>query len=358
MISLTSQPSPLDSIWSSLELVRSQSAVPAVWQRHLGEHFEAFKRAFLLPRSEPARYFPCAKCGCAHEIHEGRGSGVEREPGGLAGGLRHSTPDARPSVVAVCSCEPWNCPDLTLTPADIQILELSWAKLARALCHTLALNARLTELRIHNTIQVGSWSADAVPVIFTIQSDRPAFRAVLCELITRLRGRFILLTPTNDHLDATSRELLAKSDSALFALSNHVLLTPEATLRLRNTSPGELFARFTPQPKESDEGAARRAFELVRQLEATSKMKPPSALTVFRLYCMEELTTTQIARTCRCGKTTVIHRLNLIRDKTGVDPESLRRLSDHFNRMEDDLTDSRAQHIHRKKLIYDEEEEG
>ena len=196
-----------------------------------------------------------------------------------------------------------------------------------------------------------------MPVILTIQSDRQNFRSVICELITRLREKFVLLTPTSDNLDATSNELLANAASSVFALANHLLLTPEASLSLLNTSPGELFANFTSQPKECDEDSARRAFELVRQLEVSSKMKPPSTLTVFRLYCIEELTTREIAETCRCSNATVIHRLGLIRDKTGVDPEKLRRLSDHFSRMEDDLADSRAQHIHRKKLIYDQGEE-
>src|SRR2546423_15176592 len=63
-----SQPPSLNSFWASLELIRSQSAVPAVWRRSLGDHFEGFKRAFLLSAAEPAKYFPCEKCGCAHEV--------------------------------------------------------------------------------------------------------------------------------------------------------------------------------------------------------------------------------------------------------------------------------------------------
>src|SRR6266853_985230 len=101
--------------------------------------------------------------------------------------------------------------------------------------------------------------------------------------------------------------------------------------RHHNNGPSNyLSSPNLPQPRESDETAARRAFDLVQQLDAKSRMKPPSVLTVFRLYCIEELTTNQIAHACRCGKTTVVHRLNLIREKTGADPESLRRLSPHL----------------------------
>src|SRR5712692_10057277 len=84
--------------WAGLERIRGLSAVPAVWRRHLGEEFEGFKRAFLLPRAEAAKSFPCERCGCAHEIHEGRVLGVEGR--------------GESDVIAVCSCEPWNCADL------------------------------------------------------------------------------------------------------------------------------------------------------------------------------------------------------------------------------------------------------
>src|ERR1041385_5994236 len=54
--------------WRALEQIRGLSAVPAIWQRHLGDHVDCFRRAFLLARPEPAKHFPCEKCGCAHEV--------------------------------------------------------------------------------------------------------------------------------------------------------------------------------------------------------------------------------------------------------------------------------------------------
>ena len=56
-----------------------------------------------------------------------------------------------------------------------------------------------------NTCQIGSWSADAVPVLLTLQTDRHVFRNVLAELALRLKTRFILFAPTADHLDAVAR---------------------------------------------------------------------------------------------------------------------------------------------------------
>ena len=54
--------------------------------------------------------------------------------------------------------------------------------------------------------------------------------------------------------------------------------------------PGELFARFTPEPKfEPGEDVARQAFALVEQLDSDIASKPPTPMSVFRLYCMEGL---------------------------------------------------------------------
>src|SRR5438093_168541 len=59
---------PSSNCWRTLEFIRGLSAVPAIWRRYLSEDYEAFKRAFLLPRPEPARHFPCSECGCSHQI--------------------------------------------------------------------------------------------------------------------------------------------------------------------------------------------------------------------------------------------------------------------------------------------------
>ena len=50
--------------------------------------------------------------------------------------------------------------------------------------------------------------------------------------------------------------------------------------------------------------------------------------------------------------------LLLIRAKTGVDPEDFRRLSSHLEKIEEDLSDSRAERVHRKSAIYGEEDEA
>jgi hypothetical protein len=319
--------------WRVLEMIRGQTGVAAEWRKHLGSDFAAFSGALLQGRPEPVRSYPCpVECGCAHQV-------VQHGDG---------------SLVGVCRCDPCGCADLELTAADVVCYELSWPRLGRALCHALGLEALTAEFQMPNTRQIGSWSAEAVPVILTVQSEARRFRQVTAELAARLRQPFILLAPTAAPVDATSKELLANVGAGFFALDNCVQVTPSATLQSLK-SPGELFARFQPEAKdELDPDIARRAFGLLEKLEAESPMRPPTVLTVFRLYCIKELSAAEVARQCRCSKTAVVERLGLIRAKTGVPPEDLRRLSAHLSRMEADISDSRAKHIHRQRLIYDE----
>jgi DNA-directed RNA polymerase specialized sigma24 family protein len=89
------------------------------------------------------------------------------------------------------------------------------------------------------------------------------------------------------------------------------------------------------EPQEEDE--ARRALALIHQLESDSPTGSPSVTSVFRLYCVEELTIEQIAKKCRCSLGTVANRLKLIKAKTGIEPKNLRRVSDHLDRMQADL---------------------
>src|SRR5262249_37191370 len=150
----------------------------------------------------------------------------------------------------------------------------------------------------------------------------------------RLRQRFILLAPTAKNIDAVSHELVASSDAAFFSLDATVTLTAEGALRLANVLPGELFAKFTPQPRESDEDIASRAFALVQQLDSEGTRKSPSVLAVFRLYCIDGLGVTTIARKCGATRVTIRARIKLIEAKTGMNIDQLRNVSAHLEQAE------------------------
>ncbi len=320
--------------WSSLESLPGLNAIPSIWREKLGGQFDLFRAAFLQTRPVPAQSFPCRRCGCAHDV----------------------TIHAPGDIVAVCACDPWNCDDLVLTADDIQILELNWSKLARSLCKAFGLDARPVDIPLHNTRQIGSWSADGVPVILTIQHERRDFQDVVQGLAARRQQKFILLAPTSANFDATSQEILAGSDAGFFALDSHVIFTEQGTLQSAR-APGQLFARFTPEAKEPPhEDVARQAFAIAKALDSEQPMKPPTVFAIFRLYCQEELSAAQIAHKCGCSKATVISRLNLLRQKLGRNPAELRRYSAHFGTIEESLSDPRAKRVYRKGAIYGDEE--
>jgi len=364
------------NVWHALESSRGLTAVAASWRERLGDQFDPFKTAFFQRAHGIPKGMPCPRgCACTHEIvtsDEWRVSSDEGKPAyasspspsgeGRGEGDRdvrqagaHRT-DAPSTIRASCRCDPPTCPDIALTPDDIVLLELSWSKLTRALCHVFALDYKPADLGLLNTRQIGSWSVDAVPVILTIQHERPWFRTVLLELLARLRQRFILLAPTAKNIDAVSHELLASSDAAFFSLDANVSLTTEGALRLTNAHPGELFAKFTPQPRDNDEDVASRAFALVHQLDSQGTRNPPSVLAVFRMYCIDGFSLTTIARKCGTTRPTVRQRLRLVETKTGMDIDQLRKVSAHLEKAEASFADSRASHIHRKNLIYDEDD--
>lgn len=327
---MTSEGCYRTSPWSALESIPGQTAVAALWRERLGDGYDEFKNAFLQPAPDLAHSYPCPNdCGCWHEV------------------IHHGPDD----IAAVCRCDPCRCAPFALTPEEVRLWGFSWSRFSRALCGALELNQRTAELGLHKTCQIGCWSATAVPVLLTLQHDAVQFERIVEALAARLRQPFILLAPTAQHLGAASQELLADVKAGFFGLDSHVRFSANGGLQpIRR--PGELFARFTPEPPEAlEEGAARQAFALVKALDAAQPARKASLYTVFRLYCVEGLTVEQVARQCRCARSLVFLRLRALRQKLGGDPRRLRQYSTHFERIEDSLADSRARRINRAEVV-------
>ena len=142
-------------------------------------------------------------------------------------------------------------------------------------------------------------------------------------------------------------------------------------MRLMNASPQQFAAverilgctrhpagghLFPDAEKESpvSEDVARSAFALLVRLELDAPLKAPSVLTVFRLYCVDGLSAERVARKCRCGKATVMRRLQFIEARTGVKAEQFRAMSGHLQQLDDDLNASGAREIYRRGLANEE----
>jgi hypothetical protein len=336
------QTSPLStSFWLALETVPGGTALPTTWKHHLGQDFDLFKSLFLKPRpDEPAGAVPCPwKCGCFHK--------VVRAGNGTLHGL--------------CQCALRNCGTYTVLPDEIIPLDLDRPRLAHHLCRAFHLHPKTVKLGLFNTFQIGSWSADAIPVVLTLSASRPEFLNTLAVLIARFGQPFILLGPTNRHLDQTGKELLASTGAAFFALQDNLALPPSCSaldsglrtvdcgLRtedcgLRTLDSGLFSSVVALAPTPSDEDLARRTFLALQEHDQSRRRRPPSLYTIFQLYCLKELTIPQIARKCRCSIGTVANRLKLLRAKTGVSADQLRRVSPHFTQFQDDLRQAQRNH--------------
>jgi hypothetical protein len=327
----------MSNLWQCLESLAGGNHVAAEWAKLSGEQFPPLRAAFLRDTQDRARFIPCPLgCGCEHEI-------VPRAGGKLA---------------AVCRCEPWNCDDIAVTAADVALLGLNTAKLGRTLSKVFECDLRETRLPLPLTWQIGAKFANGVPVFLTIQNERASFRRVVAELTARQRDRFILLAPTNRWLDSESRELLNGAKAGFFDLETNLVLMPTGKLQPRRR-PGELFQPFAPDAQEpADETVFAQIFALIEKMDADEQLKDPSVMKVFRFYCGRGLGAQAVADKCGCAKATVLKRLDKIRQVTGKDPQELRAYSPFFKKIDDAITDSRAEHIHRKSLVHDIEESG
>ena len=120
-----------------------------------------------------------------------------------------------------------------------------------------------------------------------------------------------------------------------------------------------MFAPFLPTTVEpTPEDTLRAALALVMRLDGKDEVKPPTLLTVFRLYCGDGLTIEQIRKRCRCSKGTVVNRMKMIRDETGLDLERLQAYSNHFEKVEEAMDESRASKVRAKGMLDESDDDS
>lgn len=322
----------MSNAWQCLETLAGDSHVVAEWAKWAGGHFDPLRTAFLRDTQKRSRFIPCPHgCGCEHEV-------VERAGGGLVG---------------VCRCEPWNCDDLAVTPAAAALLALNASKLGRDICRAFDGTPKETDLGVTGTKQIGSFGNGVLPIVLMIRQGSERFANGVAQLVARLPAHFILLSPTRRFLDGNALAWLKTAKAGYFDLESNLVLLPSGKLQA-SKSGGELFSPHLPKASEPiDENQARQLFALIEKLESDRRLKNPSVMEVFRLYCIMGKTTDQIVDACKTSKGTVINRLEVIRGATGKNPEDLRAFSPYLQQIEEAITDARAEHIHRKAMVHD-----
>lgn len=286
------------SVWKSLEALAagyqvntSLAAVPATWRELAGSHYDGMLKGLLRTTGETAHSYPCPQgCGCAHEI------------------IRHD----RGRIVAVCRCDPWNCDDIPLEPADTVLVELNWPKLGRAIASALDCDVANCTALGAGTRQVATFGGAGLPVVLTIQQDRAGFAGVVAQLVATLKERFILLAPTNRFYDAHSQALLKGARAGFFALESHLELLPTGRLYAARRA-GELFAPFLPeQTGVVKEAKSKLVFRLFGELMSLgTHLKAPPAQ-VFDLMILKKLTHAETAVACKCAPSLITRRVGVI----------------------------------------------
>jgi hypothetical protein len=311
----------MSRFWRALEDLRGPAGVAALWQRWVGSDFDPLRAAFLRARPQPAASVPCPRdCGCAHRI------------------VRH----AEGRLTAVCRCEPWNCDDLNVTEADLIVYELSWSKLSRAIARAFGAEVKEADLGVKATRQVAAFGSTALPVVLTLQRERPEMRSAVGQLGARLRERFVLLAPTSRALDAAAHGWLANAKAGFSDLESHLALLPSGHLLARRGG-GELFTPYLgDEPKPMQTAEARRVFALFTKLASEGKIEKAPLDRVFRLAVLEGHSQRQVAQRCGCVPPLISRRIQTIEARFGLTLEQLRYLASEVLDMETSVKGRRS----------------
>jgi hypothetical protein len=353
------------NLWNSLEALSTQAALLTEWERELGDDFAA-SRMFLQPTQQQAESYPCShpiSCGCRHRVI-------------------FESPD---DVSAVCDCAEGGCEPFFLGACNLIIHALDKIKLAAAIRQAFQLDeiqsGGFQEVR---SCLVGGWGVRRSRVFFYVPISESGLLKEIDRLCAAMPDPFVLLTLTSLFCTPMVQRALRRQGAAQIALADVVKLTAPGVLELIPTAKiavdaffgdfGKQVAQGKPlqlaiarveakldaiaksrnQTRTDDESlpeeVARQAVAMVKQLDTTNRLKKPSILTVFRLYCINEMSATEIAAQCGCSKASIMKRLKILSLKTGTPAARLRRYSAQFERMEAEMGDWRAKRIHRQRM--------
>jgi hypothetical protein len=356
------------NLWNSLEALSTQAALLMEWEKELGTDFQA-ARAFFHPTQQQVGSYPCTRsnpCGCRHRV------------------IFESPED----VCAVCDCEEGGCEAIQLGPNDLIVYTLDgrvFAASIRRAFHFDEINS--SGFEGVRSYLVGSWGVRRSQVFFNVPISESGLLNEIDRLCAAVPDPFVLLTPTARFCTPRVQQALRRQGCGQMPLDGTLTLTAPGVVELipaaksavdaflgdfgkqvAQGKPLELaiarveakldaIAKSRSQGMAGDEElpaeVAHHALALVKRLDTENRLKKPSILTVFRLYCINEMSATEIAGQCCCSKASIIKRLNILARKTGMPAAKLRRYSAQFERMEAELGDWRAKRIRRRELVDD-----
>jgi hypothetical protein len=289
--------------WRCLEEMHTLSGVAAEWKRHTGSAFESFRVGFLQKAKRLASSFPCPhKAGCAHQVFQ-RGDGF----------------------IGVCKDDDGTgCDDIPLTAADVEVWELNFPRLGRAVAQALKCDLKDTALGLERTRQIASIGDGPLPILLTIQHDEDGFADTVARLVARFPKGFILLAPTSRFCNAAATELLGRVNAGFFTLEQHVNVMANGTLHAPKSG-GELFVRYLPE-KQNDlrKNEAIKIIAILSKLRSERARQKAPLFDVFKLLVMDGMTQKQAARECKCSPGLMSLRVKQLEKRFGMKVNTLR----------------------------------
>jgi hypothetical protein len=110
------------------------------------------------------------------------------------------------------------------------------------------------------------------------------------------------------------------------------------------------------QPGEADRSFAAKVFQLLTALDSEHRFRKAPPVKVFDLYYRQGLPPAEIARRCKCHRSTIFERLAEIRADLPWSPQQLHEVSSLVEDMERDFAESGAANIYRKGAAYGDED--
>ena len=104
-------------------------------------------------------------------------------------------------------------------------------------------------------------------------------------------------------------------------------------------------------PSDDEMNIVGAALALAEKLDAKPRLKAPTHLTVFRLYCVKELSVSQIAKKCGCSHGTVMNRKRSLETMLESSLESFCQQSGLLDSMSKAMEDGRARKIYRRGMV-------
>jgi hypothetical protein len=148
-------------------------------------------------------------------------------------------------IVAVCGDQPRNCDTLSLSLADIAVLELDVRRLAAALAQPLGLSSDPRWVQEPDVLQLGMHEVAAglgVPILLLwARTSHQADRAI-AGLVHSVAGPFALTTPTDRFVGAQAREKITLAGSIQVPLDGVVGVDDRNRL-VGQRPPEAVFAR-------------------------------------------------------------------------------------------------------------------